>query len=74
MADIEINEGSLLTFRLMSTRDKPTMKDDEGWVIAFTPGQGFQWSKYFNGSDTWISAITRREIHPTHWLRREQNE
>jgi len=39
---------------------------NDGVHIAFVPLQGFQSCKYFNGSQTWRSLITREVVIPTH--------
>lgn len=38
-------------------------------VIAFVPSQGFQMCKYYNGSKTWQSLITRMQVKVSIWLK-----
>lgn len=58
-------------FKMVRVEDQlPTIENDEGYVIAFVPGQGFQSCKYFDGSKTWQSMITRDTVRVTHWLLR----
>lgn len=35
---------------------------NEGYHIVFVSGQGYQWSRYSNGSKTWQSMITKEDI------------
>jgi len=60
-----------LQFTMVDVKDKlPTLENDEGVVIAFVPLQGFQSCKYYNGSKSWQSMITRQTVDVTHWLLR----
>lgn len=58
-------------FTMVDVKDKlPTLKNDGGVVIAFVPLQGFQSCKYYNGSKSWQSLVTRQTVEVTHWLLR----
>lgn len=58
-------------FTMIDVKDKlPNLENDEGVVIAFVPLQGFQSCKYYNGSKSWQSLITRQTVDVTHWLLR----
>lgn len=65
-----MENGDKITFKIQSIDNPPTAQDNEGFAIVFVPKKGFQWAKYFNGSKTWISNITFKEIRPTMWLRK----
>jgi hypothetical protein len=38
------------------------LSQNDGFFIAFVPGQGFQWSRYSDGSKTWQSCITLKTV------------
>jgi hypothetical protein len=59
--------GDTLTFEIMDVNNPPTVP--ETVAIAFVPGQGFQWARYYNGSKSWQSTITRDTIEPTSWMK-----
>ena len=39
-------------------------------VLAFVPKEGFQSARYYNGSKSWRSIVTKKTIKPTQWLRK----
>lgn len=64
-----------MCFNVIHGNDQvPNLDDNNGCVIAFVYGEGFQMCKYYNGSKTWQSIITNKTVHVTDWLQEIKNE
>ena len=66
-----MNTGDILQFKLMDVKkDLPSQEENDGCVIAFVPLEGLQMCKYYNGSKTWESLVTRKTVKVTEWLKK----
>lgn len=58
--------GDIISFEIIDANTEP---EYDSSVIAFVPGESFQWCHYFNGSKTWQSNITKNTVQPTVWFK-----
>lgn len=68
MTEIKTEECAFIIHPVDMTDPKfiQSLEFNDGVHIAFVPLQGFQSCKYYNGSKTWQSLITRATVEVTH--------